>query len=163
MPMVTCASFVGQPILAGVPSGDGFPAGAGGDRRLTHGAKKPPYSYSVGKNWAGFPIGLWGAGMGVWGKGAAVEPPCPSQHCRDQAAQAARPLPTPVIEIHSHVAIISSRGSPGRITIRWAGLPLRRVKPPDIRCLPSVSRAAGAALFPKRTLRCRPETMTTLL
>jgi hypothetical protein len=92
-----------------------------------------------------------------------VEPPCPSQHCRDQAAQAARPLPTPVIEIHSHVAIISSRGSPGRITIRWAGLPLRRVKPPDIRCLPSVSRAAGAALFPKRTLRCRPETMTTLL
>ena len=124
---------------------------------------KPPYSYSVSKNWAGFPIGLWGAGMGVWGKGAAVEPPCLSQHCRDQAAQAARPLPTPVIEIHSHVAIISSRGSPGRITIRWAGLPLRRVKPPDIRCLPSVSRAAGAALFPKRTLRCRPETMTTLL
>lgn len=42
-------------------------------------------------------------------------------------------------------------------SIEWqpAGIPLLRVSAPNTRCLEKESRAAGYALFPQRTLRCR--------
>src|SRR5450759_534304 len=44
--------------------------------------------------------------------------------------------------------------SVGSVESQPAGIPLLRVMPPNTGCFIRESRAAGCALFPKRTLRC---------